>query len=99
MSFRLEQVNESVTLLNSMQGIRYFGHWLRDDCAAYEAVRDASRLMSLSLPAWANFPFYVNAFDQEWDVLDDFWTPELRLVRELGFSSDKRRRIELLRKS
>lgn len=46
-------VRDEVVLINSMQGLRYFGHWLSDDVSAFEAFRGDARVLSLPLPPGA----------------------------------------------
>jgi hypothetical protein len=55
---------------NSLQGLTYFGHWLRDDCAAYELSADHGRTLSLRRPRWSDCADYEAAFGQTWDEVD-----------------------------
>lgn len=94
----IETCDTPVTLLNSEQGIRYFGHWLRDDCAAYEALTSrGERLLSMPRPVWPDARVYEDLFGQRWDECKAFHTPELTVVRDMGFSRDKRDRLRALR--
>lgn len=93
-----EDIPGPVTLVSTAQGLKYFGHWLRDDCAAYEALRDEdARLLSLPRPGWPDARLYETAFEQDWQERAVFRTPDLTLARDIGFSPDKRSRIEALR--
>lgn len=88
----------SAMLLNSQQGLKYFGHWLRDDCAVYEGIRgEAAPLISMQRPHWPDAAFYEIAFNQRWDVIPFAHVGRLTLYREMGFSRDKARRLRLLR--
>lgn len=85
------------TLLNSEQGLKYFGHWLRDDVAACELFRGMPDVVSLPLPDWGDCAFYRSAFAQEWPQVAALHTSALTLVRDLGFSLDKADRCRTLR--
>lgn len=88
---------KSASLTNTMQGLHYFGHWLGDDCALYEALRGAPNILSMRRPNWPDRHFYESAFDQTWNELDFFKVSELTIYRELGFNRDKADRLRLLR--
>jgi|AntRauTorcE11898_2_1112593.scaffolds.fasta_scaffold18506_2 hypothetical protein len=89
--------HDNATLLNSSQGLKYFGHWLRDDCAVYEDVRDRPNLLSLERSEWPDARIYEDAFDQVWPEVTFAYVGELTLYREMGFSRDKARRLRILR--
>jgi hypothetical protein len=88
----------SACLPNSFQGLQYFGHWLRDDCSAFEVARGIAPVVSLSRPDWTDCPAYERAFGQDWTDLTAFQADRLTLVRDVGFNLDKGKRFELLRK-
>ncbi|MBK4214765.1 glycosyltransferase family 61 protein [Paracoccus caeni] len=91
------EVSERTVLINSMQGIRYFGHWLSDDVAAHEAFRGDSDLRALPLPGWSDARIYSRLFEQDWQGHMVIRSKALTLVRDLGFSLDKARRYRALR--
>lgn len=86
------------TLLNTQQGLLYFGHWLRDDSATYEGMRGTPNLISMKRPYWPDAHIYEAAFDHVWDEVTFAHVGELTLYRELGFNRDKARRLRMLRK-
>lgn len=88
---------ESVKMASSEQGLKYFGHWLRDDCALYEWIRDDEKTYSLTRPNWPDAQIYEAAFDQDWTPLDFAFCENLTIYRELGFNRDKSRRFDILR--
>ncbi|MBE0414737.1 glycosyltransferase 61 family protein [Yoonia sp.] len=88
---------DKATLLNSAQGLKYFGHWLRDDCAVYEDIRDTPNLISMQRAYWPDAQIYEAAFDHVWHDVAFAHVGELTLYRELGFNRDKARRLRLLR--
>lgn len=88
---------DEVVLVNSMQGLRYFGHWLSDDVSAFEAYRGDDRVLSLPLPAWGDTGPYMDLFDQEWRQRAVIQTQALRIVRDLGFGARKAGRYRSLR--
>lgn len=88
---------DTATLVNSQQGLKYFGHWLRDDCAAFEALREEPNLISMRRPDWPDGHVYEAAFGQAWDEVEFAHVGRLSVHRELGFNPDKARRIGRLR--
>ncbi|MDB6182111.1 glycosyltransferase 61 family protein [Paracoccus fistulariae] len=90
-------VMDDTVLINSMPGLRYFGHWLGDDTTAFEAYRQHPGLVSLPLPSWDNVPVYAGLFDHNWDQRMVLRSRKLTLVRDLGFSLDKADRYRTLR--
>lgn len=90
-------VMDETVLINSMPGLRYFGHWLSDDTAAFEAYRQHPGLVSLPLPTWDNTPVYAGLFDHHWHQHMVLRSRKLTLVRDLGFSLDKANRYRTLR--
>nr|WP_309667570.1 glycosyltransferase 61 family protein [Tabrizicola sp.] len=90
-------VYDRATLLNSEQGMSYFGHWLRDDCSHYEAVKDAPALLSMALPDWPDRKFYQHAFGQNWNVTKFARVGELTVWRDLNYNSAKANHMRSLR--
>lgn len=89
---------QDVSIPNSLQGLKYFGHWLRDDCASYELLREEGHeIASLGRPTWADCQAYETRFDQVWEERTAFRATRLYVVREIGFNLDKKRRLEALR--
>ncbi|MEM9783202.1 MAG: glycosyltransferase family 61 protein [Pseudomonadota bacterium] len=88
---------DTLYLANSIQGLQYFGHWLRDDCAAFEHLVSLGDVRSLRRPAWPDCAGYEAIFGQNWREVDNAIAERLVLQRELGFNTDKARRIEALR--
>lgn len=90
----VETVTDPVTLPNSPPGMRYFGHWVRDDASAYEVARDrGGRVLSMVRPDWSDAPFYEEVFGQDWQEKTAFHTPDLTVVTDIGFSEAKRDRL------
>ena len=90
-------LSDRAVLANSMQGLRYFGHWLSDDVSAYEAHRDDPDLVSLPLPAWNDAIAYRALFEQDWRQSMVIRGRSLVLLRDLGFSRAKAGRYRALR--
>lgn len=88
---------DDATLLNSMQGLHYFGHWLQDDCALYELVRDSPVLISMVRPAWPDARIYEHAFSQNWHETAFAHVKKLTLWRDLDYSTAKAKRIGAMR--
>ena len=88
---------DEATLLNSQQGLHYFGHWLQDDAPLYETLRDAPSPISLRRPDWPDRHVYEKAFDQTWREVDFAHVRDLTLWRDLSYTRDKARRMAGLR--
>ena len=93
---RMESYDQA-TLLNTMQGLHYFGHWLQDDCPLYESLRSETVLLSMPRPHWPDCRVYENAFGQDWKQTDFAHVGDLTIWRELGYNRDKAARITELR--
>ena len=89
---------DHVVITNSRPGLRYFGHWLRDDCAAREMdLPGDATLLSLTRPDWADSRYYETVFDQSWIDTKAFFARKLTVLTDIGFSPDKRKRLQKLR--
>lgn len=96
-TFAHTEVQEDVILASSMQGLRYFGHWLSDDVSAFEAYRHHPGLMSLPLPAWSDAVEYRKLFEQSWRQNMIIRSRSMTVLRDLGFSRRKAARYHELR--
>ncbi len=56
---------DQAVLANSIQGTRFFGHWLRDDCATSLLFPPASNLVAPARQPWTDEQFYVDLLDQK----------------------------------
>lgn len=98
---------DAVFTPSSMQGLRYFGHWLRDDCSAFEIARDrrdaeaqggtGGEILALRRPRWDDCAVYEAGFGQSWTERDAFFARRLTCIRDIGFNLAKKRRWEVLR--
>ncbi len=97
-AFQVPSEYDHVVITNSSLGLRYFGHWLRDDCAARGLARPSTAILkSLVRPDWSDCRFYEEAFDQDWPEEAVFFARKLTVLTDIGFSPDKRRRLNILR--
>lgn len=53
---------DTANLTSSFQGCRYFGHWLRDDCATSILFKDSKDRIKIDKPIWADAIAYEKAF-------------------------------------
>jgi hypothetical protein len=89
---------DRAALVSSYYGVRYFGHWLRDDCTLHLLARDLDiPPLCLPGPTGLHIEGYKSLFDQS-------WTPTFRAyVKHLTIFSDhhqnglRRQRYERLR--
>lgn len=54
---------EKAVLAHSIQGSRYFGHWLRDDCATSLMLPEDLTRISVSRERWADEKFYTDLLE------------------------------------
>lgn len=87
----------TVRLMNTTQGLFFFGHWLGDDSPMREAFRDDPCAMSMVLSGWPDRFDYMATFDHAWSEISHARIADLTLYRELGFSRDKAARFRTLR--
>ncbi|WP_207102712.1 glycosyltransferase family 61 protein [Paracoccus shandongensis] len=97
-AFDQSPVSDETVIANSLQGLRFFGHWLGDDCTAYEEFRDHPDLRSMRRPKWNDLPFFEQAFDQHWQEDAIIRSNNLVLLRALGFDRRKAQHYRSLRK-
>lgn len=90
-------VFDRATLLNTMQGLYYFGHWLQDDCPLYERVKDAPPLLSVARNDWPDMSYYETGFGQTWTETRFAHVGDLTVWRDLNYSTEKAQRIQALR--
>lgn len=88
---------KETVVASSQQEMKFFGHWLGDDCAAYEAYRDHPHIRSMHRPKWADLPFFESAFAQDWKEHAVLQSDNLILLRSLGFDRRKAARYRILR--
>jgi glycosyl transferase family 61 len=89
---------DRAALVSSYYGVKYFGHWLRDDCTLHLLARDLDMPpLCLPGPSGLHIEGYKSLFDQS-------WTPTLRAyIKQLTIFSDhhqnglRRQRYERLR--
>lgn len=87
-----------IVLANTTQGLGFFGHWLGDDCASFQAFQDHPELRSMRRPGWSDMAFYEQAFQQNWNEHEVMHTDNLILLRGLGFGNRKTERYRTLRR-
>ena len=88
---------ESAALASSVLGVKYFGHWLHDDCVTYCLAEKFGRPLSVRTPEWKNKPEYAEIFDQDWSPTARAVIDELIFFEDFSQNSLKRARYEALR--
>lgn len=88
---------DQIAISNSAIGLRFFGHWLRDDCAARELPHDFGEGLSMQRPIWPDCRFYETIFGQTWADAPAFTARRLTVIQDIGFSPDKADRLRRLR--
>lgn len=87
------------TLTNSFQGSRYFGHWLRDDCAtALIFEQSEGRRISSCKPIWKDSEAYTDVFGLKVsDFTSSAVVDEMYYCDDIYQNSHKARRFNTLR--
>ena len=86
------EISEDSAFVSSFCGVRYFGHWLRDDLVTLEAARRLGMPVSLSLPAWPDVPLYQGLLDAAVDTYDSCRFRSLWVFDDVGQNIFRRQR-------
>ena len=94
----VRRFDRPAALATSLLGGTYFGHWLRDDVAAYLLAEEAGEPVSTRLPAsWPHARFYAGVFGQSWEPTDMADFSEIAVFTDFSQNSGKVARYERLR--
>jgi capsular polysaccharide biosynthesis protein len=83
-------------LASTTVGLRYFGHWLRDDCLQYLLAEQTGAALSFSTPAWNHKAKYAAYFGQDWTSTDRAVVDDLVIYQDFAQNSLKLQRYDLL---
>jgi capsular polysaccharide biosynthesis protein len=89
---------DRLMLANSELGLAYFGHWLQDDCPAFEALQDVGTVLSAPRPVWPDCAVYETLFGQDWREHRLIVAREIVLHADIAYSRSKGERLSLLRR-
>jgi hypothetical protein len=84
-------------LASSYLGVRYFGHWLGDDCTRYILAEMFGTPVCMRRGFANHDGSYANWFDQKWDPIDRSHVHNLTIFQDHGQNLSKRERYKLLR--
>ncbi len=87
----------SAALTSSQLGVKYFGHWLRDDCSTYLLANDIGTPLATRTPNWPDKDVYARYFGQDWTPTDRAFIENLTIFQDYSQNSLQRRRYETLR--
>lgn len=88
---------DAVAIPNTYLGLRYFGHWLRDDCSGFECASDFGTMISVPLPDYRDAAGYSGMFGQVWQERKGFFAKRATFIADIGFSPEKAERLRVLR--
>jgi len=88
---------KTAALSSSYVGIKYFGHWLRDDCSTYLLAKDQGDPLCIRSPEWPDKAAYADLFEQDWSATDRAFIDRLTVLQDFSQNSLKRKRYEVLR--
>lgn len=87
-------------LSDSIQGSRYFGHWLRDDCATNLLIPDHLPFVGLERPRWKDEDFYSGLLNlRRARSIRHARIQELTYFEDLSNNSHKLKRLKAHRAS
>lgn len=87
----------AAALASSAMGSKYFGHWLRDDCAQYFLAEAAGTCLCTRRPEFRHAGDYEAAFGQDWTPIDRARIDHLVIFNDYAQNGLKRARYEVLR--
>ena len=94
---RIEREVSKVSLCNSYAGLRYFGHWLRDDCCTSLLAEDDGTVSFLPLRDWPDAPRYMEILGLDVQTMDNSYVREMRVFQDYSQNSHKKRRCNELK--
>ena len=87
---------KKAALASTMLGVKYFGHWLKDDCTQYLLAEEHGALSVPPLYAPAHQSLYETYFSQKWTPISQARIDHLIVYQDFSQNSLKRRRYQLL---
>ncbi len=88
-----------LALTSSYQGVKYFGHWLRDDVVTYLLAAKYGLPISFQTEEWADKPLYSKIFDQNWEKHYQGRIHKLFLFQDYAQNSYRQERYKELRRN
>ncbi len=89
---------KEASLSSTYIGLKYFGHWLRDDCTLRLLCEQFGNALCVRIPAHPDIAKYSNLFRQDWSTsIDGALIDHLVIMQDFGQNSSKKRRYEILR--
>ncbi len=88
----------SYALASSYSGIKYFGHWVRDDTATCLMAETFAQPFCVRTPRWPHQPRYQQFFDLPWPVIDRADFDELYVFSDYAQNSHKVARYREIRR-
>lgn len=93
-----EYENDSpLALASSFQGIKYFGHWLRDDVVTYLLAEQYGLPICFPTESWADKTTYAKTFQQHWKRYHQGNIKTLYLFQDYAQNTLRTKRYHLLR--
>jgi len=87
---------KEAALVSSFCGIKYFGHWLCDDCVLYPLAREFGTPLCLRT-SYPHQKKYQDYFGQDWSPIDQAHIDHLVIFQDFAQNSLKLKRYEALR--
>jgi hypothetical protein len=87
----------NAALASSYCGVRYFCHWLRDDCAQFLLAKQFGQPLCMPL-SYSHKAQYEGYFEQDWAPIERAQIDHLVIFQDFSQNSLKKKRYDLLRR-
>lgn len=89
---------ENAALTSTFVGIKYFGHWLKDDCTLRLLCEEFGDPLCVRAAPHPDCAKYARYFQQDWSTaIDGALIDHLVIMQDFGQNNSKRQRYEVLR--
>jgi hypothetical protein len=89
---------EKATLASTFIGLKYFGHWLKDDCTLRLLCEQFGIPLCIRIPTHSHIAKYADYFEQDWSTsIDNALIDHLVIAQDFGQNRSKKQRYEILR--
>jgi hypothetical protein len=89
---------EKAVLASTFTGLKYFGHWMKDDCTLRLLCEDFGNPLCVRIPPHSDIVKYAGYFGQDWSTsTDSAWINHIVIMQDFAQNSFKKQRYEKLR--
>ena len=95
----IEAEYDEAVLVSSKYGIKYFGHWMRDDLSRTLAARDIGHPVSVLASPTTSQQEYLDLLELNTDVVENAYFKRIVVLEDYGHNDFKLARFDRLRAS